>query len=152
VTLDQLVDELRWKGEVVCVTGGRNYADSLFLFLVLTNMHAHNPIRCLTNGAYRGADALSKQWARKHGVPYLPFPADWDLYGGRAGPIRNAEMMRVAQPDVVVAFEGDTGTANAVMLARTNEPAIRVIDLRKVDGTHSDLGPSVKVKLQPISR
>jgi hypothetical protein len=136
LTLDHLVEELRWDGEVVCVTGGRDYAKSVFLFLVLTTMHGHNRIRCLTNGAYRGADKLSTQWARKHGVPYLPFPADWDLYGGRAGPIRNAKMLREAQPDVVVAFEGQTGTANTVMLAKTSEPAIRVIDLRKVDGTH----------------
>jgi YspA, cpYpsA-related SLOG family len=130
-TLDALMDELRWEGEVVCVTGGRDYADCIFLYMVLTSMHAQNRIRCLTNGAYRGADALSKQWAKLHGIPYLPFPADWATYSGRAGPLRNAQMIREAQPDVVVAFPGDTGTGNTVMLARTNVPAIRVIDLRK---------------------
>lgn len=128
ITLDELITRLQWEGEVVCVTGGRNFSNDVFLYSALTTMHARNRIKCLTNGAYRGADALSRKWAERNRVPYLPFYADWQSYGGAAGPRRNQQMLTEASPDVVLAFSGDTGTANCIRVA-TNM-GIRVIDLR----------------------
>jgi hypothetical protein len=47
------------------------------------------------------------------------FPADWERYGKRAGPIRNAEMVK-AGADVVLAFPlpGGRGTQHTIRLAR----------------------------------
>lgn len=45
-------------------------------------------------------------------------PADWATYGKRAGMLRNAAMLELHKPDLVVAFRGGRGTANMVSLAR----------------------------------
>ena len=45
------------------------------------------------------------------------YPAQWDVYGRRAGPIRNQEMIDEGKPDGVVAFPGGKGTADMVRRA-----------------------------------
>ena len=50
----------------------------------------------LVGGGAKGADALGKQFAREHGIPYKEFPADWGTYHNAAGPIRNRQMAQYA--------------------------------------------------------
>lgn len=47
----------------------------------------------LIHGAASGADTVAKEWAEDRAVMDDPHPADWDRYGKRAGPIRNADMV-----------------------------------------------------------
>lgn len=39
------------------------------------------------------ADAVAKEWAIEHEVPYLSFPARWKIEGKSAGPNRNRRMV-----------------------------------------------------------
>ena len=43
-------------------------------------------------GCARGVDTEAAFIAKMRGIPVKEFPADWDLYGKRAGYIRNAQM------------------------------------------------------------
>ena len=43
-------------------------------------------------GMARGADTFGAKWAYHHGIPITKFPAQWDEYGKRAGPVRNKLM------------------------------------------------------------
>lgn len=43
--------------------------------------------------------------------------AYWNLHGKAAGPIRNQLMLDKYDPDLVIAFPGETGTANMVKLS-----------------------------------
>lgn len=54
------------------------------------------------SGTAGGVDRLGEDWARKRGIPVERMPADWSRHGKRAGPIRNAEMLAVADAVVVV--------------------------------------------------
>lgn len=58
------------------------------------------------------------------GFPVERYPADWERYGKRAGPIRNRKMLDQG-PDLVVAFGGDKGTADCVREARRRGIAVR---------------------------
>jgi hypothetical protein len=102
------------KRNVVVVTGGRGYADRGAVFLALSQLHKGRPITLLVHGGAPGADALAKEWAEHAGVMLMEFPADWEKYGRRAGPIRNREMLKESYPDLVVAFPGGKGTASTV--------------------------------------
>jgi hypothetical protein len=44
----------------------------------------------------------------------VPFEANWNLYGNRAGPIRNAKLLDDFKPDLLIAFPGSAGTWNMV--------------------------------------
>ncbi len=112
-------------GFIVIVTGGRDYQDRARVFAALDMAHAHRPITLLVHGAcmnsktgeLQGADRWADEWAREHGVPVEPHPADWLTWGKAAGPMRNKQMMEQGGHGLI-AFPGGAGTANAMRHAR----------------------------------
>lgn len=105
-------------GKTVIICGGRDYSDAGTLRHALCALDAaHGPLEIVEGGA-SGADRLAREWARERGNPVRTFPADWAAHGRAAGPIRNEQMLREANPDFVVAFPGGRGTENMVALAK----------------------------------
>jgi hypothetical protein len=98
----------------ILVCGGRAFHDHRKLFEVLDSIPN---ITHLVHGGATGADALAGQWAVERRIPCDVYHANWRSYGRAAGPIRNAQMLREAKPDLVLAFPGGRGTANMVELA-----------------------------------
>lgn len=45
-------------------------------------------------GAARGVDNEGAHWAKLHSIPVRYFQAEWDLHGKKAGPVRNAKMVK----------------------------------------------------------
>lgn len=102
----------------ILVCGGRNYADRAELFATLDWVNSKHGVHSLCHGGARGADFLAGEWCKARNINCIVFPAEWDHYGKRAGPIRNKHMLDTFQPDWVIAFAGGSGTANMVSLAR----------------------------------
>ena len=50
------------------------------------------PIAALVSGNARGADRAGEAWAAAREIAIERYPANWIVYGNRAGPIRNALM------------------------------------------------------------
>ena len=77
-------------------------------------------------GMAKGADMLGARYAQERGYYIRYFPADWDKYGKRAGPIRNEEMAKNA--DALVAFwDGESsGTKNMIEIAKQYNLAVRI--------------------------
>lgn len=112
----------------VLVCGGRDYADAVKLAEVLSKMHSELSFSLVIHGAYRGADRLADDWAENMGIDRLPFRAEWTKYGRGAGPRRNQKMLDEGRPDMVIAFPGDTGTADMVRRAKSAGVPVKVID------------------------
>lgn len=94
----------------------------------------HYPGLSILSGAATGADACVEEWALVNGVSVERFPANWNdvnvpgavirrsvrtgrLYNVLAGFQRNQAMID-SKPDLVLAFPGGKGTADAVRRAR----------------------------------
>lgn len=82
----------------------------------------HTPLKpdeleCVIHGAARGADSLAGLWAKQRGVPEWAFPAQWDIFGKAAGPMRNKQMLDEGKPTHVLAFPGGSGTRHMVSIA-----------------------------------
>lgn len=77
-------------------------------------------------GEANGADTLARKWAEYWELQYEGFPAEWELYGHKAGPLRNEKML-LEGPDLVVAFPGGRGTAD--MVKRARKVGIEVIEV-----------------------
>ena len=101
----------------VLVCGGRNYDDWAYIVRVLDRVHARQPITQLIEGGATGADELARRWAQARGIEVATFLADRVRYQDRAGPIRNAQMLREGRPELVVAFKGGRVTAHMVTIA-----------------------------------
>jgi hypothetical protein len=89
------------------------------------------PVHLLLHGGARGADAAIGRAAHQLGWSALVMPAQWQLHGRAAGPIRNRELLVQAvaravshsSPGcltsvLVVAFPGGAGTASLVQQSR----------------------------------
>jgi hypothetical protein len=134
----------------VLVTGGRTYGELLrdtpreqrgqervrvyrevkALREALAALHAETPITCLIHGAARGADRHAGEWAATHQVMTQSFdisPQAWREMGKAAGPHRNARMLQVGQPDLVLAAPGGRGTSDMVGRARRAGIPIRKV-------------------------
>ena len=97
-------------------------------FNILSEAHRRSQIRVLIHGNARGLDKIAGAWARcTRGVIEYVFEADWDVLGDAAGPVRNGQMLRHGQPDVVIAFPGGTGTRNMKMQTLRMRPKIPLV-------------------------
>lgn len=108
----------------VIVTGGRHYANAEKVAAIL------GPIgpRVVVHGGATGADHLAAIWAVAHGINSVAVYADWKGMGRKAGPMRNAEMLRLYPRATVVAFPGGKGTADCVKQARAIGMPIVTVD------------------------
>lgn len=133
---------------IAVITGGRGVTGRVTneyqVFLHLDRIHAATPISVIVEGGQRtvdkntkkiigGVDFWASRWAYSRGVRCITEPAKWDdftdpciiafrsngtRYNRVAGPKRNALMMEKHKPDMLVAFPGGSGTANAISEAR----------------------------------
>jgi hypothetical protein len=110
----------------VCICGGRNYFNAEKVNEVLDYAYQRKPFVLISGGA-TGADTLGIQWARSREVPVEVYPAQWRLYGRRAGPLRNLKMIGTGI-DVLLAFPGGRGTQH--MMLACMKHGIKVIAIK----------------------
>jgi hypothetical protein len=84
----------------------------------------------LVVGGARGADTIAENCGHELGFTVLVFPANWDQFGKRAGPIRNRQMLN-EKPDLVIAFHDDLqaskGTKDTVTEAHKRNIKVQVV-------------------------
>ncbi len=85
----------------------------------------------IISGEAGGADMLAKQYAEECGWNYEGYPADWNTYGKRAGPIRNNEMLVKGKPDLVVAFlaPNSRGTKHMISISEKAGVTVKIINI-----------------------
>jgi hypothetical protein len=105
------------------VCGGRDYSDWVAADAVICEVAPELVIQ----GGASGADGLARRWAEERGIPCMTFPAAWDCYGVRAGPIRNKWMLEFGEPDLVLAFRGGAGTRDMVRQAEEKGVPVRKV-------------------------
>jgi len=100
------------------VTGGRSYEFTDGDREILSKIHELFGIRQLIHGCCTGADSCAKLWAEESEIDTRGFPVtkeEWRRNGKKAGPIRNAAMLKYAIESptaALVAFPGGNGTAD----------------------------------------
>jgi hypothetical protein len=107
----------------VLVCGGRDFNDKHAVRRLLKAFPAGITV---VQGAAPGADTLAKQCAVELRQLYESYPAEWELHGKAAGPIRNRQMLD-SGVDLVVAFPGGRGTEDTIRAAKQwGVPVVRV--------------------------
>jgi hypothetical protein len=118
--------------KTILVCGGRNYSDYGFVNSILSMEvpHYHDTPGGVTiiQGGSTGADSLARRWANLNRITSKTFKADWDTHGLKAGPIRNAKMLKEGKPDLVIAFPGGKGTNH--MVSTAEKAGVPVLDYR----------------------
>lgn len=80
-------------------------------------------------GEMYGADFLGEQYANNKNLSIKRVPANWDLYGAVAGPIRNQEMASIATHLVAFPMGESKGTRNMIKHAKNNSLIVRIYEM-----------------------
>jgi hypothetical protein len=111
----------------VIIAGGRDFNDFELLKDKCDIYLSQQSNVEIVSGTANGADKLGERYAKESNLKLTKFPADWDLYGRGAGPIRNKEMADYAD-SLVVFWDGKSkGTENMIAEARKRGLSIRII-------------------------
>lgn len=82
----------------------------------------------IVSGGATGADALGEKYAKEHMLKIKKFPANWNLYGKSAGPIRNKEMSLYAT-DAIIFWDGKSkGTLSMIKFAQEQKLNFTIIN------------------------
>ena len=106
----------------LAIIGGRDFTDYNRLMLAIEDFFPDSGgvsrISEVVSGAAKGADSLGARYARECGLKLTEHLPNWDLYGKRAGFIRNELIIKDA--DMVLAFwDGlSKGTGNSLSIAK----------------------------------
>lgn len=102
----------------LAVVGSRTFLDYDYLKRSLLESFPLSEVEEIISGGAKGTDSLAERFAREHNIPVTVFPADWKRLGRKAGPVRNADIVRRA--DVIAAFwDGQSrGTKDTIRQAR----------------------------------
>lgn len=119
----------------VLVTGSRAYARQFFVEeqLELAALDLGFTGLVVVHGECRtGADLFAKVWALKNyqnGVREDRHPAQWAMFGQKAGPIRNRAMVDLGADRVLAFPQGASpGTRGTIKLAREAGLDVRVFE------------------------
>ncbi len=87
----------------------------------------------IISGTARGADKLGERFAKEYNLRIKKFPANWDLYGKKAGYLRNIQMAEYAKNNsdlgVLIAFwDGNSkGTKHMIDIAKKHELLLFIV-------------------------
>lgn len=82
----------------------------------------------LVHGAARGADQLAASVGKSMGFVLEAHPAQWDVHGKAAGPIRNKEMVDLGA-DLALAFPRGASRGTRGCMALADKAGIEVINV-----------------------
>lgn len=115
---------------MILVSGSRDFPHPHLIQHTIQNVIT--PEDSLMHGCARGVDTWAGETARTCGATVLRRPANWELYGKRAGMLRNQQMLEEARQHpnllVLIFWDGHSrGTKHMIDLCTAANIPIRVI-------------------------
>lgn len=102
------------------ICGDRNWTDISFMRNLMKDLPKDTVI---IQGCARGADSIAGLLADELDLVQEKYPANWNVHGRAAGPIRNQRMLTEGKPTHCWAFHDDIdhsrGTADMLWRAKT---------------------------------
>lgn len=116
----------------VLICGDRNWTNTTLVTTVIHALELEYGGRdnfCIIEGGATGADSIAGMVAQREGICVLECRPAWDVYGKRAGILRNQWMLLWGQPDLVVAFHNNIAQSKGTkdMVTRARAAGIEVI-------------------------
>jgi len=110
------------------VAGSRSFNDYQKLKSTLDQVlkHLDKTELEIVSGTAKGADTLGEKYAIANGFKIKRFPANWQQYGKKAGPLRNEKMAKYATHCVVFWDGVSRGTKSMINLAERHQLDLKV--------------------------
>ena len=114
---------------VVCICGSRSIKDLNLDFYLDPNYFGE-----IVTGGAAGVDTIAEKWAKKHGIEWVCYLPQYEIYGGKYAPlVRNKQMIEYA--DECIAFwDGKSkGTLMTIEYALSLERKVTVHIVEDLD-------------------
>lgn len=108
------------------IAGSRDFAD----FALMEKVLKYFEISEIVCGGARGADLLGKEYGDKYNIPVKMFPANWERFGNRAGPLRNIEMAEYG--DALIAFWDGESTGTKHMITEAHRRKLYTVVIKYI--------------------
>lgn len=77
----------------MAIVGSRDFPRLDLVERFVRTLARRDPSVIVLSGRARGVDQAAESTAKEMGLRFIPFVADWDAFGRRAGVLRNIEMI-----------------------------------------------------------
>ena len=104
----------------IIIAGSREIFDYELLKKFMKKICDQYEITQVISGNAKGMDKCGEYWAVEHGIPIVDMPADWDKHGKAAGPIRNAEMLKISDLILVIKKTESRGSSHMASIAKAS--------------------------------
>ena len=108
----------------VIIAGSREITD--YDLILRGVLNAGFDITAVISGGAKGVDTLGAQFANEANLPLFTFPAEWEKYGRKAGPIRNELMAKFGEGLIAVWDGKSRGTKHMIDRATAHGLKIHV--------------------------
>jgi hypothetical protein len=124
---------------IVAIIGGRDFNDIAYYKRCLVDFtKIHGRITKIISGKADGTDTLAWVFATKFGIPIEEFPAEWELYGKKAGFMRNKDIVQASNHVLAFWDQYSKGTKSSIDLAEQYNKELTVY-------TYTNLLPKYKI-------
>ena len=105
------------------IAGTRTFTDYDFLKRKLKTLVNITDVKEVVSGCCGGVDSLGEWWALENNIKIQKFPANWNKYKKRAGPIRNKQMAQYGDA-LIVFWDGKSRGSNNMIeqMKNVNKP------------------------------
>jgi hypothetical protein len=113
----------------IVVAGSRGFNDYEKLKSVLDELIENTSKEGveIISGTAKGADKLGEKYANETGLKVVRFPANWDLYGKRAGYLRNVDMAKYGTHCVCFWDGISKGTSHMINIAKQEGLELKIV-------------------------
>jgi len=111
----------------VIIAGSRNFNDYGILKRKLNAILKNQKELTIISGTANGADKLGERYANDNHLKLEQYPAMWDLFGKKAGYMRNEEMVKVADAAIVFWDGKSKGSKHMIDISKKYNLKLRII-------------------------
>jgi len=108
----------------VVICGSRAITDKDLVEFLIENSGFE--ITEVIEGGARGVDKIAGEWATAQNLPLTIMKAEWHLYGNRAGPVRNHQMVKAGDAVIAVWDGKSRGTRSTIEYANAEKKPVKV--------------------------
>jgi hypothetical protein len=115
------------------IVGGRDYKDYSHFKRVVseyisTDLDGIFPKEIISGGA-SGVDTMAEKWSQENDIPISIFYPQWEVYGKKAGLLRNTDIINSSTHILALPTKKSRGTYDSISKAKISGKKVKIVPI-----------------------